>query len=136
VSATVLVLLALAIGVIPHMDQHARVAAFTMADRAGYQARVLDGAKLPDLEPEPERTPLASSLRRSFGTTAAALGIAFLTLAPWYPRKSKRYTPLRDAMEFLRTFHTGHVGDYVAFLSFGVAAFGVVLGLLIQYFRM
>jgi multicomponent Na+:H+ antiporter subunit D len=135
VPAAVLVLLALGVGVWPHIEQHSRVAAFTMADRAGYQARVLDGMKLPDAQPESEPTPMAASLARSFGATAAALALAFLTLSPWYPRKNKRYTPLQTSMQFLRDFHTGHVGDYVAFLTFGVAAFGVVLGLLIQYFR-
>jgi len=133
IPAAVLVVLALAVGIMPHMDQQARVAAFTMADHAGYQARVLDGSKLPDATPEQEHTPMAASLARSFGATAAALAIAFLTLAPWYPRKNKVYTPIRSAMQVLRNFHTGHVGDYVAFLTFGVAAFGIVLGFLIQY---
>ena len=134
VPAAVLVLLALAIGIMPHVHQEARVAAFTMADHAGYQARVLDGTKLPDAKPEVEYSPLAESLARSLGATGAALGIAFLTLAPWYPRKNKAYRPIRSAMQVLRNFHTGHVGDYVAFLTFGVAAFGVVLGLLIKRF--
>ncbi len=30
--------------------------------------------------------------------------------------------------------HTGHMGDYVAFLTFGVAAVGLALGLLIRVF--
>ena len=137
VPAAVLVLLALAIGVLPHMEQQARVAAFTMADHAGYQARVLDGASLPDREPAEEQIPMAGSLARSLGATATALLMAFLALAPWYPRKKRgAYTPIHSAMQVLRNFHTGHVGDYVAFLTFGVAAFGVVLGLLIKTFKL
>ena len=135
VPAAVLVLLALAIGIVPHVQQETRVAAFTMADQAGYQARVLDGSQLPDRLPAEEETPLAGSLARSFGSTGAALVLAFLALAPWYPRKRKgAYTPIRSAMQALRNFHTGHVGDYVAFLTFGVAVFGVTLGLLIKVF--
>lgn len=133
IPAVALVALALAIGLFPHLEQQTRVAAFTMADRSGYQARVLDGAKLPDRAPQEQPTPLAASLARSFGSTAAALAIAFLTLAPWYPRKDKAYVPIRSAMQVLRNFHTGHVGDYVAFLTFGVAAFGVVLAILILH---
>ena len=131
--AAVLVLLAIGIGVIPHLEQYSRMAAFTMADHAGYQNRVLDGSHLPDLQPQLEHSPMAGSLARSFGASATALLLAFLTLAPWYPRKSRRYTPLRDVMQILRAFHTGHVGDYVAFLTFGVAVFAAVLGILIQY---
>lgn len=133
--ALVLVVLAIAIGVIPHLEHDSRIAAFTMADRAGYQARVLDGARLADLQPQPEPSPMAGSLARSFGATATALFLAYLGLAPWFPRKDRRYMPLRNAMRVLREFHTGHVGDYVAFLTFGVAAFAAALGILIQYWH-
>jgi multicomponent Na+:H+ antiporter subunit D len=133
VPAAVLVVLGLAVGVWPHFHEQVRAAAFTMADHAGYQARVLDGAALPDLAPAAEVSPLAGSLARSFGATAVALAIAFLALAPWYPRQKRSYRPLRVSMQFLRNFHTGHVGDYVAFLTFGAAAFGVTLALLVRY---
>ncbi|HVZ16982.1 MAG TPA: proton-conducting transporter membrane subunit [Terriglobales bacterium] len=136
IPALLLLLLALAIGVIPHLEQHVRAVAFTMADRAGYQARVMDDSSLPDLEPEPESLPLAGSLARSLGATATALVLAWIALAPWYPRKNKAFTPLLHAMQFLRNFHTGHVGDYVAFLTFGVAVFGLVLGVLIKFLHM
>jgi multicomponent Na+:H+ antiporter subunit D len=136
VPAAALVLFSFAIGLIPHVDQQPRIAAFTMADRAGYQARVLDGMRLPTLEPQPEHLPMAASLARSFGATAAALGLAFLTLVPWYPRKKRVYTPIRTTMQFLRTFHTGHIGDYVAFLTFGVAVLGITLSILIQYLHL
>lgn len=131
--AAVLVLLAVLVGVWPDAHEAARAAAHTMADRAGYQARVLDAAPLPDLHPQAEKTAIGGSMARSFGATAAALVMAFLTLAPYYPRKKKRFTPLRVAMEWLRSFHTGHVGDYIAFLTFGVAVFGMVLALLVQH---
>ena len=133
IPAAVLVALAIAVGVMPHIGQDSRIAAFTMADRAGYQNRVLDGSHLPDLHPKVEHGSMAGSMARSFGATATALALAFLMLAPWYPRKDRRYTPLRDAMRVFRAFHTGHVGDYVAFLTFGVAAFAAALGILIQY---
>jgi hypothetical protein len=32
----------------------------------------------------------------------------------------------------LRAIHSGHIGDYVAFLTFGVAAYGVILAFLIE----
>ena len=136
VPALILVVLAAAVSVMPHFEEHVRASAYTMADRAGYQARVLDGMKLPDLEPAKQASPMAGSLLDSFGTVAAALVLAWLTLSPkWPERKKQPYAfPIRGPLYALRAIHTGHVGDYVAFLTFGVAAIGVVLGLLIRAF--
>lgn len=48
----------------------------------------------------------------------------------WPKRKKRGYAlPIREPLYVLRAIHTGHVGDYVAFLTFGVAAIGVVQGL-------
>jgi len=138
VPALVLVLLAFAVGLVPHLHEQVRASAFTMTDYAGYQARVLDGSHLPDREPERDSTPLTGSLLRSFGATAAALLLAVFTLSPKWPKRKKQpyVLPIRAPLYALRAIHTGHIGDYIAFLTFGVAAVGLALGLLIRLFGM
>jgi hypothetical protein len=46
------------------------------------------------------------------------------------PYRAKR--GLAQALEPLRAVHSGHVGDYVAWLTFGVAAVGGLLALAIR----
>lgn len=135
IPALVLLLLALAVGLIPPLQEQVRASAYTMADHTGYQARVLDGAKLPDLSPSKEESPMTGSLLRAFGATAAAVLLALFTLSPKWPKRKKRpyFFPIRGPLYGLRAIHTGHVGDYVAFLTFGVAAIGIAMGLLIRF---
>jgi multicomponent Na+:H+ antiporter subunit D len=136
IPALVLVVLAASMSLLPNFHEQVRASAYTIADRAGYQARVLDDMKLPDLKPEKEASPMRGSLLRSFGTVVAALLLAWFTLSPKWPERRKRpYAwPIRGPLYALRAIHTGHVGDYTAFLTFGVAAIGLVLGLLIRAF--
>ena len=128
--AAALVLLAIGVGLAPGVKRAARTAAIVMQDRAGYQARVLEHAWIPVQPASEEHTPVGKGLAWSFGTTAAALALAFLSLSRYWPRKHFLVRPVAVAIRGLRAVHSGHVGDYVAFLTFGVAAFGVVLAVL------
>lgn len=130
--AAVLVLLAIGIGLAPGVENAARSAAMVMQDRAGYQARVLEHAWIPVVPAQEEHTPIGESLAWSFGTTAAALGLALFSLSRYWPSKRVLTRPVAASVRALRAVHSGHVGDYVAFLTFGVAAFGVVLAVLIH----
>ena len=136
VPALLLVALAIAIGWIPHIHQQFRVAAYTTTDHSAYLSRVLDGAHIPDARPARSESSLAGSLARSLGTTFAALALAAWTLSPKWPRRKKQpyALPLRGPLYALRAIHTGHIGDYIAFLTFGVAAVGLCLLLLIRSF--
>jgi multicomponent Na+:H+ antiporter subunit D len=136
VTGLVLVIFAVGVGLIPPLHEEVRAAAYTMTDHAAYAARVLDGSHIPDVQPPRHSTPESGSLARGFGATAAALLLAAFTLSPkWDRRKQLAYMyPLRAPLNALRAIHTGHVGDYVAFLTFGVAVVGVALGLLIHLF--
>jgi hypothetical protein len=60
------------------------------------------------------------------------------TLSPKWPKRKKQpyVLPIRAPLYALRAIHTGHIGDYIAFLTFGVAAVGLALGLLIRLFGM
>lgn len=132
VPAFVLVVLAIALGLLPGLHEAARKAAYTMADRSGYQARVLDSMYLPVLSLTTEHTPPPSSLARGIGATAAGLLLAALALMP-ASRKRRTFTAsIVRGSNVLRAIHSGHVGDYVAFLTFGVAALAIALGVLIK----
>jgi multicomponent Na+:H+ antiporter subunit D len=132
VPAAILVLLAIVLGLSPGVSRAARTAAIVMQDRAGYQARVLEHAWIPVAPAEAEHTPMGEGLAWSFATTAAALGLAFLSLSSYWPSKHVLTRPVALAVRGLRSVHSGHIGDYVAFLTFGVAAFGVVLAALVH----
>jgi multicomponent Na+:H+ antiporter subunit D len=103
-----------------------------MQDRAGYQARVLEHASIPLAPAQEEHAPIGKGLAWSFATTAAALFLAFLSLSRYWPSKHWLTRPVALAVRGLRSIHSGHVGDYVAFLTFGVAAFAVFLAALIH----
>ncbi len=133
VPAAALTLFALGIGVIPNMRHAFEFAAAEMADYAGFQARVLDGARqLPIAVPE-STAPLAASIYRGVASTALALLIAVLALSRYgFKQNARSGRPIRIAMRPLRAIHSGHIGDYVAFLTFGVAAYGGILALLLR----
>lgn len=136
VPGLLLVLLAVAVPFAPHLLQEVRASAYTMTNAGAYQARVLDGSHLPEENPPRDSESIKGSLERSFGTTAAALALALFTLSPKWPKGKKRpyMYPIRGPLYALRAIHTGHVGDYVAFLTFGVAVAGLALGVLIRVF--
>lgn len=134
--AFLLVSAALGLTLTPHLRHLSRVAAFTMTDTASYQSRVLDGTHLanaPDRSPEPSLTPTLIS--SSFAVIAGLL-LAGWALSPFWPRRHRVARPFQFCMRRLHVLHSGHVGDYVAFLTFGAAAFGIILGLLIHRFGM
>jgi multicomponent Na+:H+ antiporter subunit D len=130
--ACVLVLLAIALGLAPRIKNAARTAAMVMQDRAGYQARVLEHAWIPVAPAQEEHTPMGRGLAWSFGTTAAALFLGFFSLSRYWPSKHVLTRPVSVVVRGLRSVHSGHIGDYITFLTFGVAAFGVVLAALVH----
>ncbi len=130
--AAVLAVLALAIGLTPGVRQAAQAAAARFADAAGYQARVLDHAWLPVAPPPVEHVFPLPSLIRALLATAGALGLAGFALSPYWPRKQPLFNPVKLTVSKLRQLHSGHVGDYVVFLTFGVAALALALSVLVQ----
>ena len=132
VPAATLVLLAIAIGLTPGVTRATRTAAMIMQDRAAYQARVLEHAWIPIPSAPQERTPIGKGLAWSFAATVGALALGLGSLSRHWPAKHVLTRPIRIAIRGLRTIHSGHVGDYVAFITFGVAAFGAVLAALLH----
>jgi multicomponent Na+:H+ antiporter subunit D len=62
-------------------------------------------------------------------TTAGACGLAYAALAPAHPRVHRAGVAAGDAIWWLRSLHTGYVGDYVTWLLTGTVVLGGVFAL-------
>ena len=134
--AFLLVTAALALTLTPQLQHATLTAARTMANTYAYQARVLDAKHIPnDAAPETS-SPLRPTLISSLCSMTAGLLLAGWALSPAWPGRLRAFAPAQACMRGLHSLHSGHVGDYVAFLTFGAAAFGIILGLLIHRFGM
>jgi multicomponent Na+:H+ antiporter subunit D len=127
VPAALLLAGALVLGLIPGVAQAALRAATVLVDRAAYVAAVLQGAAgtAPHVAaPEPPRAP-----DFLYGTvsTLGALAVAGVAL---FHERLPRVAPRRVArgggalIWRMRRLHSGHVGDYIAWVTAGVALFG------------
>jgi multicomponent Na+:H+ antiporter subunit D len=124
--ALLLVLIGLALGLVPGLRQTLSIAATAMEDQSGYAARVIEHATVPMPPPEHEE-PLDGATERGIAAALAAIAFAAAALA----RREIKLTPLKRSiidrlMTPLRLIHSGHVGDYVAWLTFGVVCFGAL----------
>jgi multicomponent Na+:H+ antiporter subunit D len=127
VAIIVLILGGLAAGVVPHGGQAVAHAAERLIDGTGYADQALTGAAPTPLRPEPKAdwTPLGVGL----GVVSTLLAFAFAAAGLWPRRLRLLLRPLESGMGVLRRLHTGHVGDYVAWLFAGVAALAALVGL-------
>lgn len=115
----VLVLAGLSIGFVDWLKPFALHAAARFEDSAGYAARVLDAASIPVASPHAPNPSIPV-----FGLIAltGALLAAFLHL--WSKGFRELSQTITKPLRILHRIHSGHVGDYVAFMVFGIAAFG------------
>ena len=115
---------ALAIGVWPQAAERAQVAAARFEDPKSYAASVLEGRdSLRDTE---TMAPSSSSVVYGVAAAGAAVALATVTLRRRRPgaRMQASLRPALAPVTALRSLHTGHVGDYVMWLTIGLAAFG------------
>ncbi len=119
--AVVMVVAGMLLSFTPRLKLVALESAQSFQNSSAYTARVLRNAT----EPAPH-APVPGPSNPLFGTivaaSAAALAVLYLL--------SRRFRVISDGITStlgpLHRLHSGHVGDYVAFLTFGVAAFGLV----------
>jgi multicomponent Na+:H+ antiporter subunit D len=114
--AGALVLCALAWGLVPDLGHAVALAAARFTDAAGYAAAVLGGAA-PSAAPAPHvAEPGATAYLYAAATLAGAAAVAALGVAG-------RSLPAaaRRAVDAVRTLHSGHPGDYVAWTAAGAA---------------
>jgi multicomponent Na+:H+ antiporter subunit D len=127
-AIVVLILGGLAVGVVPHGGEAVAHAAERFMDGADYADQALQHS-LPStrLAPEPKAT--WSSLGVALGVLSTLLALGFAALGLWPERLRLLVGPVQAVMMRLRGLHTGHVGDYVAWLFAGVAALAALVGL-------
>ncbi len=119
--AVVLVIAGMLLSYIPHLKLVAMESSASFQNSAAYSARVLRAIP----EPAPHIPPPApgSPLFGIIALVCAAVGASCYLFSKVFRSTSQWIaTPLK----LLHGLHSGHVGDYVAFLTFGIAAFGLV----------
>ncbi len=120
--AIVLVAAALAWGLVPGLAPAVTEAAVRFVDTPGYAARVLGAAASPAAPAPPVHGPGATAFLYAAASVAAALAIAAAGL-----RANAAPRALVAVGERVRDLHSGHPGDYVAWVAVGAAALGGLL---------
>jgi multicomponent Na+:H+ antiporter subunit D len=129
VPVLVLMLAGLAAGVIPHLGQAIEAASARFLDQPAYVKAVL-GSAVPRLVPltlEPADV-TASMVLSGLGATAGAVIYALLALfSSRLPEGFRHLVALLvGALAKLRAVHSGHPGDYVTWITVGVAILGAL----------
>jgi multicomponent Na+:H+ antiporter subunit D len=133
-TAAVLLALSVAAGLAPGAREVAHRSASWLLDTRGVAARVLDGDALPIPPPAPPSA-VAQEAAKSLRGPLLAVAIAALTLG-----RKRIPAPLRSAaaaiwdppLRGLRLLHGGRIGDSLAWLAFGTAAFGGLCAALLR----
>jgi len=120
----------LALGVAPGLAEAVGKAAHQFIDRGGYVSQAVTntaGAPLPHV-PDMHWTTLGVVL--GLASAALAVGFAFLALyAQRFPAAIRRgAATLGGPLRVVRRAHSGHIGDYVAWLLVGLALLGALVG--------
>jgi multicomponent Na+:H+ antiporter subunit D len=126
----VLAVAGLAVGASTGLAAHVEEAARAFTDGVGYAASVLD--RQPAVAVPPAHwTTTTESLVWSVATVVGAFVLGGLSLyRTRLPGAAQR--GLARAVSPLRAAHSGHVGDYVAWLTFGVAFIGGLFAMTIR----
>jgi multicomponent Na+:H+ antiporter subunit D len=118
--AVVMVVGGLMSGLAPGLREGALMGAQRFENSAAYSARVLEDVPV---HLKPPQVGEGWNWVVGLLVLAAALSTAAAHLTSKGFRESVR--PIVGPLNLLRRLHSGHVGDYVAFLTFGIAAFGL-----------
>jgi multicomponent Na+:H+ antiporter subunit D len=128
----ILVLLsgALAVGVLPGAHTAAEGAAAVFTDAAGYAHEALTGTAAPVHTPAPEGNWTVSGILLGLLSAALAVGLAAAALhARRIPAAGLAARAGGPVLAALRKVHSGHIGDYVAWLMTGMVTLAAFIGL-------
>jgi multicomponent Na+:H+ antiporter subunit D len=131
-----LVLAGVGLGLVPGLEAHVEHAAGVFQDRESYAATVLRGREVHESVGSLALLKLPSA-GIAWGLVALVGSIALALLALYRNRLLSHRTRERaleltgGGLNVLRNVHSGVIGDYVAWLTFGVAALGGLLALVL-----
>src|SRR4051812_13873479 len=135
VPALLLAIAALAVGLVPGLVEAFEGAAVQFMNGSSYAATVLHGGNAPPIEPGPAYSAPTSAYIYSAITLVGAVAVATMMLFGYrVPRGvSQRVSGVAGrAVAPLRMLHSGHIGDYVAWLVVGVALLGGSFAIALQ----
>jgi multicomponent Na+:H+ antiporter subunit D len=131
VPAAALLAAALAAGLWPGLADAAHEGAERFMDRAGYASAVLDGRTAASRQSGAEPLPW-HAYPLALLTAAGAVFVAWASLERRrLPAARRVLEPARRPLRALRELHSGHPGDYVAWMCAGTTAVGGGLALLV-----
>ena len=117
VPATLLLVAAVLLGVLPHVGSILSRVGAQLRDSTGYSQATLDLAHVS--APRPPAVPLWTG--GGLALDAAERGRRLPARgAPGTPAAPRAASPSGRVVEPLRRLHSGHIGDYVAWLAVGV----------------
>jgi multicomponent Na+:H+ antiporter subunit D len=122
------------VGLVPGVIHEIEHAAEHFVDRRSYVSAVLGGAHPHFLALPPSKLKPSDFLYAG-GSTLLAVALAALALfgKPLAERMPGRALVLAErALGGVRSLHSGHVGDYVAWLTFGLATIGGLFALTLR----
>ncbi len=132
IPAAALILLGISLIAVPGIRSLTEVNAERFVDQSGSVLAVLQNAEAPIPARKPE-DPLTSSVVRTGIAGAVALAVALSSI---FRKRVGRHLDFARSLELgnstLRKLHSGHPGDYVAWLSVGTALLGGSLLLLMR----
>ncbi len=138
VPIVVLVAAGLAVGLVPGLEHRVERAAARFVDAPAYAAAVIDGV------PEGVAEHAEADAGGGFPTAAVAASAItlLLSIAVALALLERRRLPVdlarrlravgRPVLDPLRALHSGHIGDYIAWLTVGVATFGGILAAVVR----
>ncbi len=136
VPPAVLVAVAAAIALVPHLGSVIQAAATRFEDQAGYNATVLAGTHIahPAAIAAAESTAVTlTDVLTGAGSAIGSLVLAFLALY-WrrLPLLRRGYEPGTGLTVLIQRFQSGVLNDYVTWIVLGLAAIGGALALIIR----
>lgn len=125
-AIVVLILGSLAIGLLPDMGHAASTGAQRLIDGPGYARQLLDHAAPTALARDPHATWSMSGVTLSLISVVLAFAVAAAGL---WRRRLPWLQPLRQALRPVQRLHSGHIGDYVAWMFAGMALLLILIEL-------
>jgi multicomponent Na+:H+ antiporter subunit D len=132
--AVLLVAASIGVGAWPGLAADATAAAERFTDPHAYVQQVLHGTAPPAIAVRPHATTSSSVVWAAVSTVGSVLLGGFLLFRGRLSARVRRtaWRALRPGVLTLRSIHSGHVGDYVSWLTFGTALVGAAFALVLR----